>query len=252
MRIRTLLPLAALLFSACGPTPADRKNLSDAYASFAAHDFTATEKSASAYIQNQPTADNVDEAFYLRGLARYGRGDRIGAAPDLQKAIDHSKRADLKYKAYMTLGDIAFDQQHWDDAAADYQKAITSGVGITVEPRLEFRLGVALQAIGQWDNARKHLEIVATSSDAALAARARDHLNARAFSLQFGAFKDGAHAGELLRQLRAGGIDAAVSSEMHNGQLLFVVHAGAYTTLADAEGARKRAAAKYPGVVIAP
>ena len=148
MRIRQSLPLIALLFTACGPTPEDRKNLSDAYSAYATHDFIATESHAGAYIQNQPTADNVDEAFYLRGLARYGRGDRINAADDLQKAIDHTKRPDLKYKAYMTLGDIAFDQNHWQDAADDYQKAISAAVGIPVEPRLEFRLGVALQSIG--------------------------------------------------------------------------------------------------------
>ncbi len=252
MRIRRLLPLAALLVSACGPTPEDRKNLSDAYGSYAARDFVGTETYAGAYIEKQPTADNVDEAFYLRGLARYGRGDRVGAVPDLEKAIEHSKRADLKYKAYMTLGDIAFDQNKWDEAAGDYQKAILSAVGMTVEPRLEFRLGVALQAIGQWDSARGHLALVAASPDAGLAQRARERIDAKAFSLQFGAFKEGARAGELLRQVRAAGINAAAASEMHNGQLVFVVRAGSYTTLADAENARKRVAGKFPGTVVVP
>ena len=252
MRIRSLFPLVALLLGACGPTPEDRKNLSDAYANYASRDFVGAETHAGAYIEKQPTADNVDEAFYLRGLARYGRGDRVGAAPDLQKAIEHSKRADLKYKAYMTLGDIAYDQNHWEAAAGDYQNAITSAVGMTVEPRLEFRLGVALQSLGQWDNARTHLVIVVASSDAALAQRARERMAAKAFSLQFGAFKEGARAGELVRQLRAAGINASPASEMHGAQLVFVARAGAYTTLADAENARRRIAGKFPGVVVVP
>ena len=252
MRIRPFLPLAALLVSACGPTPEDLKNLNDAYVNYAARDFVGTETHAGAYIEKQPTADNVDEAVYLRGLARYGRGDRVGAVPDLQKAIEHSRRADLKYKACMTLGDIAFDQNHWEEAAGDYQKAIASAVGVTAEPRLEFRLGAALQAIGQWDSARAHLALVAASQDAALAQRARERMDAKAFALQFGAFKEGARAGELVRQVRAAGINAAATSEMHNGQLVFVVRSGSYTTLADAENARKRVGGKFPGAVVVP
>jgi tetratricopeptide (TPR) repeat protein len=252
MRIRPFFPLAALVLTACGPTASDRKNLSDAYSAYAARDFAGTENAATSYIQKQPTADNVDEAFYLRGLARYGRADRVGAAADLHNAVDRTKRSDLKYKAYMTLGDIAFDQNQWDEAAADYRKAIASAVGITVEPRVEFRLGVALQSLGQWDSARAHLALVAASRDAALAERARERMGAKAFSLQFGAFKEGARAGELVRQLRSAGINAAASSEMHNGQLVFVVRSGAYTTLADADNARKRVADKYPNAVVVP
>jgi tetratricopeptide (TPR) repeat protein len=252
MRIRLFFPLAAILLTACGPTAADRKNLSDAYASYAARNFIAAENAATAYIQNQPTADNVDEAFYLRGLARYGRADRVGAAADLHKAIDRTKRSDMKYKAWMTLGDIAFDQNHWDEAAGDYQKAIASAAGITAEPRLEFRLGVALQSIGHWESARANLALAAASTDAALAQRARERMDAKAFSLQFGAFKEGARAGELVRQLHAAGINAVATSEMHNGQLVFVVRSGSYTTLADADSARQRIAAKYPNAVVIP
>src|ERR1700761_2645850 len=95
--------MALGLLSGCGPTDADRQALSDAYGRYGAHDFAGTEELAGKYIEKEPTAENVDEAFYLRGLARYGRGDRIGATADLGKAIERTKRADLKYKAYMTL-----------------------------------------------------------------------------------------------------------------------------------------------------
>ncbi|HUO09601.1 MAG TPA: SPOR domain-containing protein [Phycisphaerae bacterium] len=253
MRVRVCTALSALLLVSCGPTEADKKVLSDAYVSYASRDFAGTENLAGTYIQKEPTAENVDEAFYLRGLARYGRGDRAGAAADLQKAIEHTKRADLKCKAYMTLGDIAFDEGKWDEAAANYQKALGAGVAAgTVEPRMEFRLGVALQAIGQWDHARPHLAIAAASKDAALAQRARERLEAAAFTLQFGAFTQGARAGELQRRLKAAGIVASANSEMHNGQVVFVVRAGNYTTLADAELARRKLAAKWPGVVVIP
>jgi tetratricopeptide (TPR) repeat protein len=251
MRLRFYGVVVGLLLVGCGPTDADRKVLTDAYARYGTRDFAGTEELAGKYIDKEPTADNVDEAFYLRGLARYGRGDRIGATADLGKALERTKRADMKYKANMTLGDIAFDQYRWEEAVADYQKALGAGAG--VEPRLQFRLGAALQAVGQWDNARAHFEAVAgPGGDAALAERARERMEARVFSLQFGAFKEGVRAGDLARQLKAAGIPANVASELRDKQLVFVVRAGSYTTWADAEAARKRVAVRYPGAVVVP
>src|ERR1700733_4152125 len=54
------------LVAGCGPTEADKKALRDAYSSYGAREFAQTETLAGFYIQNEPTAENVDEAFYLR------------------------------------------------------------------------------------------------------------------------------------------------------------------------------------------
>ena len=251
MRFSMCAIAVVILLGGCGPTEGDRKVLTEAYARYGVRDFAGTEDLAGKYIEKEPTAENVDEAFYLRGLARYGRGDRVGATADLGKAIEHTKRADLKCKAYMTMGDIAFDQYRWEDAVTDYQGAM--GTGVKVEPRLEFRLGAALQAVGQWENARQHFAAVGVGGgDAALAERARERMEAKVFSLQFGAFKEGARAGELLRQVKGAGIQASVGSELHEKQLVFVVRAGSYTTWRDAEAGRKRVAGKYPGAVVVP
>jgi len=248
-----VLGLLLILAAGCGPTEADKKALRDAYSSYGAREFAQTEVLAGMYIQNEPTAENVDEAFYLRGLARYGHGDRVGAAADLEKAVAVSKRADLKFKAYFTLGDIAFDQFKWDEATDDYQKALGFASGAKSDVRIDYRLGVALQGIGQWDSARPYFQaVIAANGDEVLVERARARIEMSAFSLQFGAFGQGTRAGELAKQLKSAGINTTVGSELHDKQLVFVVRWGSFGTWAEAEAARGHMAVKYPQVTVVP
>jgi tetratricopeptide (TPR) repeat protein len=260
--------LIAAFLAGCLPTEAQRRALEDGFAKYSARQFVESESIANEYIKQNPTVDNIDEAYYLRGLARFSRNNKQGASEDLLAAIEKTKRSDLKGKAYRTLGDIAFDGDKWQQAFDYYQQSLTAVASASVGngaangqagPRpkadayLHYRSGAALQNLGQWDKARPFFQtVIATNSDPAQTARSVTRINARNFSLQFGAFSESGKAAELIRQLKAANITATASTEMRESQLLYLVRSGTYGTYQEAEVARGKLLAKYPAVVVVP
>jgi tetratricopeptide (TPR) repeat protein len=250
-----LLGVAAVM-DGCTATVADRKALAAGYTDYQARKFDEAEAAANGYLAKYPSADNADEALYLRGLARLGRGDKGGAAQDLRAAIARSRRKDLQAKAHRALGDIAFDGTQWAEAQKEYATALTSGAGGTEAGYVNYRLGAALQAQGRWDEAKPYLEKAAVGGDAAVAERAREREGARYFTLQFGSFREAGNANALVREVNGANVlsgqQAGVFPEAHDGQTLYAVRAGGYATWAAADGARAKVLGKYPLVTVYP
>jgi tetratricopeptide (TPR) repeat protein len=235
----------------CTATAADRKALAAGYAQYQARQFDQAEQAATAYMTKYPSAENLDEALYLRGLSRLGRGDKGGGAQDLTAAIARSKRNDLKGKAYRALGDVAYDAMHWGEAQRDYGRALAVGGG-GAAGYVNYRMGAALQAEGRWDEAKPYLDKAAASGEAAVADRAAERAAARYFTLQFGAFRESGNATALARELNAAQVPAGVFKETHEGQTVYAVRAGGYATWAAADGARAKVLGKYPLVTVFP
>ncbi len=249
--IVAIVAAASLGLAACTATVADRKALAAGFTRYQARDFDAAEAAASAYLAKYPAADNADEALYLRGLARVGRGDRGGATPDFTAAIARTRRPDLKAKAWRALGDIAFDASNWPEAVKDYQFALTGPAG-GPSAYLNFRIGCALQAQGQWVRAKPFLDKAAASGEAPYAASAAERAAAQYFTLQFGSFSDPGNANNLARELQAAGTSAGVFPVTHDGRPIYAVRAGGYATWSAAESARAKVQARYPVAVIYP
>lgn len=241
----------ALGLAGCTATDADRKALAAGYAQYQSRQFDQAEQAATGYMTKYPSAENLDEALYLRGLARLGRGDKGGAAQDLTAAIAKSKRNDLKAKAHRTLGDIAFDGTRWPEAQREYEQALAAGGG-GAAGYVNYRIGATLQAEGRWDQAKTYLDKAAASGEANVADRAAERAGARYFTLQFGSFREPTNANALARELNAGQVPAGVFKETHEGQVVYAVRAGGYATWAAADGARAKLLAKYPLVTVYP
>ena len=64
----------ALLMAGCAASEADRKGLQQGYADYNARHLDSAEAAATAFIQKNPNVQNIDEAYYLRALARLGKG----------------------------------------------------------------------------------------------------------------------------------------------------------------------------------
>jgi tetratricopeptide (TPR) repeat protein len=248
-----LLAAATLALYACTASDADRRALARGFSDYQARRFDEAENAAAAYLAKYPTAENADEAYYLRGLARLAKSDTGGAAQDLSLAIQKSRRTDLKSKAWRALGDIAFDGVRFAEAAADYQNSLAAG-GIPPADAgyVNYRLGECLQNQGQWDRARPFLDKAAASPDPTIAPRARERAALRYFTLQFGAFRDTANANNLARELKSAGLAAGVFTASHDGQTLYAVRAGGYATWAAADQAREKLLAKYPLLTVYP
>src|SRR5690348_16549912 len=104
-----LLGLAMGLSACTAPSAEDKKALEGGFASYSQRNYAAAEKAAGTYIGKFPDDTFVDEAFYLRGVARQAKGDQAGAEKDLATAIAKTDRADLKAKANRALGDAAYE-----------------------------------------------------------------------------------------------------------------------------------------------
>src|SRR6478609_601140 len=62
-------------------------------------------------------ADEIAEAYYLRGLCRMQAGRLDEAAADFDQAITKSRRDDLPPKCRASLATIAYRQGNWAKAA---------------------------------------------------------------------------------------------------------------------------------------
>ena len=246
---------AGLTLAGC-TSEADRKSLQDGFAKYSAHQVEESEAIADKYIAANPAGENLDEAFYLRGLSRFTRDNRAGAAADLRQAEKISTRPDLKGKALRALGDIDFEQSRWSEAQTDYEKALTEGAGTFNAANithLNYHIGACLQALGQWEKARPWFaRAIAANGDPTLTERARLRFDAGSFSLQFGAFHEVPRARELSDQLKAAGMTPSIATDYRDGQLIYIVRSGAYNTWTDATAARERVQARYPLVTIVP
>jgi len=260
-RTRWALLLAAALLAGCqASNDRDRAALANGYSEYSAHQFGPSEQAANDYITKYPKDPHIDEAYYLRGISRLGRGDRANGADDLRRAIGATQRSDLRAKSYRTLGDLAYDAQLYAAAASDYSQALQNAEGAVPEVRVLYRIGACLQAVGQWDHARSYLQRAAdmagsntaSADDRNLRQRIVNRLNARSFSIQFAAFREPTKADDEVKALARLGIQSAVFKEVHDNQWLFFVRAGSYPTRLQAESAARSLLAKQPGIVVVP
>ncbi len=257
--------LAVLLLATCAPTPPP-KTLQDGFGAYSARRFDEAEGIAGDFIAKHPDSPNLDEAYYLRGIARFTHGETSAAYGDLRVAVQRTVRADLKEKACRALGDIEFDESRWEAAQADYQQALaaedppgaaaaTQQTGAGVVSYLDFRIGACLQAIGKWQDARSWFSRVITAKgggDAALASRALARMDRTGFALQFGAYHDLANARQQSDQLRTGGVTPTINTDLREGQVIYLLQSGTYKTWQEAQAAQENVRGKYPLVTIVP
>lgn len=248
----TLLACAAVL-TACLATEEDRKALAQGFSNYEARQFDAADAAAGAYITKYPDADDVDEAYYLRGLARYSKADRPAAAQDFLTASAKSKRDDLRAKSYGILAEMAYNGERWEQALDYFNKALTFYPQGKAPPAMYYRIAATLQNLGLWDKARPFFDVaIALKPDPVMLQHALQRRSATSFALQFGAFKELPRAAELVGRLRTAGIATTVASAMRENDLLFLVRSGSFHTFEEANFARQKLLAQYPLLAIVP
>jgi tetratricopeptide (TPR) repeat protein len=244
---------ACILLTAC--TNTGPKSLQEGFNKYTAQQAGESETIADQYIAANPNSPDLDQAYYLRGISRMTRGNRVGAAADLRLAISKTTRADVRNKSHRTLGDIAYDQQQWAEAIKSYQSALDNPpLPPVTATYLNYRIGAALQCQGEWTRAVAWFaKVVAAANDPALTDRAVRRMHATSFSLQYGAYQDPAGARVLQARLQAAGIAATIPSEIRTGnKLWYLVQSGFYANWPEATAARDRVLAKFPVAVIVP
>lgn len=254
MRVWPILGIVLLSLASCqSVSQTQQRKLDDGFNSYTLRNFDASERAADEFIRKTPNDPTVGEAYYLRGVSRLGRGDRQGASADLAAAIAKSDRTDLKAKAHRALGDLAFDAQNWPEAVKQYQNAMRYLPAEKRAPIVVFRTGSALQAQGKWIESKPYFQKVLTlDAEPFWKERAANRLKADCYTLQFGAYRDTTNAATTAKTLKKQGLDPQIVHEVRDGQLMFFVRCGEFSTYSDADDARTKLLPRNPLVTIVP
>ncbi len=199
--------------------------------------------------------EEVADAYYVRGLANAQRGRRQAARADLAHAAGLATD-DTAWRAGVTLGTLHFEDGRWREAIRCYQAALPRMPAAPPKDMVLFRLGLCCEREGQWPQARRYFQEVASAfpgSAMASAARRRVGLGASSYAVQCGAFRTRANAERLRRRLQGEGLDAYVHTETHNRTPLYVVLVGHYATYDQAVGYQRMIRQNYvPDAVVWP
>jgi len=224
-------------------SPQARQLLQNGYAASTAGNNQTVIDSMDAFLRDNAKSARADEAYYLRGLAKYHSGDLAGAKADLQAALDRTGKKEVAGKAALALGDLAWDADDMPAASDKYATAIVN-INSSAPPadHAAYRLGCALQRLGRWQEADVQFSRVAELfAGGELASRAGRRMHCRAWTIQAGAFDNKSRAEAAARELVSRNLPASVQPTMGEGKLLFVVQVGRYSN-------HEQAAAALPSI----
>jgi TolA-binding protein len=233
-RVCLLSAAAMLLLSGCGSilTSQDKDELLSGYKSYERGDDARTIAQMNAFIAEHGRSDRADEAYYLRGLAKYRQKDIAGAKVDLQTAMDRApKRGELTGKAAIALGDIGYDTGDLDLADRMYRQSLEDLNQQTTKPadHAMYRLGCTLQRQGRWQEADAYFDRVSYQFRGAdVANQAARRVRCTAWTVQAGSYKTKANADVKCGELQRNRLPATVKMIPTDAGPLYIVAVGTY------------------------
>lgn len=151
---------------------------------------------------------------------------------------------DLRAGLALGLADSLYGQERYPEAAQRYRELIRSFADLIPADEALFKLGLACQRAGVWEEAARHfarLTYEYPRSPRVEAARRYAGMTRGSFSVQCGAFSSTPSAQRLASELRAKGFRPRLASITgSDGMSLTVVRVGGYSTWAEATRLRAR------------
>ena len=192
------------------------------------------------------------EAYYLRGLSRLHQSKIDEARADLEHA-GGSSIPQVRSLAYAALGNLAFESDQDQAAIVYYERALNDLKREAPMDKVLFRLGVALQRQGAWDQAQRYFsKLMYWFKDSDMVTEARRRYAARSFSIQCGAFADARNANRQAQMLRNKGFPVEEKLLLQNRKTLHVVLVGKYPDYAAAKADEARIAVHFQPTRIVP
>lgn len=185
-----------------------------------------------AYLTRFERTTGADEAYYYRGLAHYRLGETDAARQDFTTAAARTSRPDLRARANLALGDLAYEVADMASAEQMYRLAVDD-LDRSKPPtdHALYRLGASLQRQGRWTEANVVFDqLIGDFWDSALADRARRRIRASGWTVQAGAFRTRDRADALAADLRGGPVEPFIVPESVGGELYYLVRVGRFRT----------------------
>jgi tetratricopeptide (TPR) repeat protein len=248
--------ICLLITAGCATLPPnERQQLIDASRQYATGQTTPAMRTTDRLIRDYGRTAEIGEAYYIRGLCRFKAQQRQAAAADFEKAIDKSKRPELIARSRASLAAVAFENGDWSRAAELYGQSVEMLPDVPPNDAVLFSAGLAMQRAGDWREARfQFARILNRFRSRPLAAEARRMAFWRHdyFSIQFGAYRDSLNAGKAVQSARQQGFEASQEYMLRNGQPVYLVIAGRYTTYNEARSALTQVRRRQPQATIVP
>lgn len=237
--------LAFVCFLGCNGalSPQAGQLLSSGYAAYNNGDDQAAVNRMDSFLQANARSRRADEAYYLRGLARYRLKDLPGAKADLDEALGRTQRKDLRARTLLALGDLAYQSDQMALAENMYRRASADlKRGEKASGQAHYQLGVVLQRQGRWNDADLQFDrVIYLFEGSQRAGLAERRVRCVAWTIQVGAFRNKKLADAAAERLRAENLPANVKCLLSGGQPMFMVQVRRYPTY-------EQAAVALPGL----
>lgn len=248
-----LLLSAAAILNGCTRTASKQgqAQLALAKKQYDNKDYTLSAHTLTEFLKREGGVQEAAEAYYLRGMCyRYREPPKNELAEeDFLQAVKKNSNGPVQGWAYVALGHIYFETRtdKQDQAVAYYQNALKTLKEEPPKDAVLYRLGVALQRLGQWEEADVYLSrCFDTFGSSSYALYARRYFGGRTWRIQFGAFANLNRASKLVVELTGAGWQADWQPHRDNGRLLYIVRGGQYPTFLEAHKDLDRAQATHP------
>jgi TolA-binding protein len=224
--------LAVLALAGCNGqlSPEAKQLLTQARTAYQRNDNGTVVSLTSRFFQEHPDSVALDEAHYLRGMARFRLGKYPAAVTDFKRALDETRSDSIRALAYTQLGEIAFMRNELDRAEEFTREALQyTDPGEPPADKALYRLGCTLQRQGQWVEADERLgKVTFWFRDTELAKRARRRISARAWTVRAGTFTQRRFAEAAVRELRKADLPVKLQVEVRGGELVYLVEVGRF------------------------
>ena len=254
-RAAILMVLPGLLAGCAHFGPQERVTLAQASQLYSSGEITSATVRLDRLIADFGGAAEIGEAYYLRGLCRAQARQSRPAVEDFQQALRKSKRHDVKTRALVSLGTLAYRRGDWAEAAEWYGEALPRLANKPPKDEILYCTGIALQRIGRWrESARRFADILHKFRGRPIAAEARRMAMWRHdyYAIQLGAFRDSDNAARAVYDWRERRVDAVQENLRRQGEALWVVMTGRYRTYAEATAGLQRIRKLEPTAHIIP
>ena len=250
----TVLSLLALACgSGCGvPSPEADAKLSQYSEVYRQGHYEEVVRQTTEFLRDYSYTSAVPEAHYLRGMARSRLKDASGAETDLNEAIRLTHHAEVKGKAMVELGELAFGRDNVPAAEAHFRQALQNlPEGKSPADIALYRLGCLYQRQGKWSEADEQFsQVMYKFSGSPIANQSAVLSRCKAWTIQVGSFEDIRNAQVLARQLNGQGMSASVESVTKDGKLKNRVQVGRHATYDQAVAALKELRKQIPDAVV--
>jgi len=244
---------AAAILSGCTRTASQQgqAQLTLAKTQYDNEDYSLAAHTLTEFLKREGKTKEAPEAYYLRGMCyRYREPPKHDLAEeDFLQAVKKSGDGLIQAWSYVALGHIYYETPtaEQEQAVTYYQDALKILKDESPKDVVLYRLGVALQRLGQWKDADVYLSrCFDTFASSTYATYAHRQFGGRTWRIQFGAFANLNRASQQAAELQGAGWQSDWQPHRDNGRLLYIVRGGQYSTYVEALKELDRAQATYP------